>query len=61
MKLKLTFKSASKEVIKKVIEVDSDTLTSLLSDKAVVEIAQKIHNNRSELSGFYLCSITDND
>lgn len=61
MKLKLTFKSSSKKVLRKVVEVDASTLVSLLSDKALVEIAQKMYHGDYEKSGFYLYSITDND
>lgn len=61
MKLKLTFKSASKKVIRKEIEVDAFSLISLLNDKAVIEIAKQVYDGAHEKSGFYLCSITDND
>ena len=61
MKLKLTFKSSSKKVIRKEIKIDAPTLASLLSDEALAEIAQKIYRGDYEKSGFYLCSIADND
>lgn len=61
MKLKLTFKTSEKKVIKKEIEVDAFSLISLLNDKAVIEIAKQVYNGAYEKSGFYLCSISDND
>lgn len=61
MKLKLTFKSASKKVIRKEIEVDAFSLMSLLNDKAIVEIAEQVYDGVYEKSEFYLCSITDVD
>nr|DAH93074.1 MAG TPA: hypothetical protein [Microviridae sp.] len=61
MKLKLTFKSASKKVIKKEIEVDAFSLMSLLNDKAIIEIAEQIYDGAHERSEFYLYSITDID
>lgn len=61
MKLKLTFKSADKRTKKKVIEVDAFTLMSLLSDKAVAEIAKQVYTEDYTDSGFYICSISDND
>lgn len=61
MKLKLAFKSASKKVIKKEIEVDAFSLISLLNDKTVIEIAKQVYNGAYEKSGLYLYSITDND
>lgn len=59
MKLKLTFKSASEGTKKKVIKVDAFTLMSLLNDEAVVEIAKQVYTEGYEISGFYLCAISD--
>ena len=61
MKLKLTFKSANKRTKKKAIEIDAFTLMSLLNDKTVAEIAKQVYTEDYSNSGFYLCSISDND
>ena len=61
MKLKLTFKSASKRIKSKVIEVDAEALISLLNDEAVLEIFGQLRIKDYVYSGFYLHSITDND
>jgi hypothetical protein len=60
MKVRLTFKSG-KKLIEKDVELSTFTLMSLLSDKAIIEIAKQVGSEVYQNYGCYLSAITDID